>query len=198
MALPKESVPANWLAVAGFILALIFAVLAAIPASRWIILVIAIVALVFLAFLMRTVIRDRWDLRKENKERERFRGALNIVPNEMGVTGLFDVYGYEVMKAIRGLQDGQAKLKPIQAGEQGETYPLEVHITGDERRYIVGYVSEPHGRVVDDDEGTGRIGLFMRRDENRSVLTRIWVERVGPETNPYPNWLDLHLVSPDQ
>lgn len=41
MALPKVPVPADTLAVTGFVLAVIFAVLAAIPASRWVILAVA-------------------------------------------------------------------------------------------------------------------------------------------------------------
>jgi hypothetical protein len=197
IALPKQPVPANALAVAGILLALIFAVLAAIPASRWIILAMAVVALIVLALLMRKTIRDQWDLRKENKERERFRGALKIASEEIEVDGICDVFGYEVMKSIRGLQNGKARLKPTQAGPTGEPYPLEVHITSDEKRYIVGYVSESHGSVIADDEGTGRMGLFMRRDKERPVLTRIWVDRVGRETN-YPDWLDLELQLANQ
>jgi hypothetical protein len=194
VALPKEPVPAGALAVAGVVLAVIFAVLAAIPASRWVVLVVAVVAVVVLVFLMRDVIRDQWDLRKENKERERFRGALNIVTEEIEVGELSDVYGYEVMSSIKGLQDGRARLKPTQAGPEGEPYALEVHIAPGQERYIVGYVSESDGRVVSDDEGTGRTGLSMRRDERRPVLTRIWVERIGRETS-YPDWLDLELVA---
>jgi hypothetical protein len=194
VALPKEPVPAGALAVAGVVLAVIFAVLAAIPASRWVVLVVAVVAVVVLVFLMRDVIRDQWDLRKENKERERFRGALNIVTEEIEVGELSNVYGYEVMSSIKGLQDGRARLKPTQAGPEGEPYALEVHIAPVQERYIVGYVSESDGRVVSDDEGTGRTGLSMRRDERRPVLTRIWVERIGRETS-YPDWLDLELVA---
>ena len=62
-------------------------------------------------------------------------------------------------------------------------------------RYLVGYVSVWDGRVVADDGGTGRVGLFMRRDEQRPVLTRVRVERIGSETS-YPDWLDLELVEP--
>ncbi len=49
--------------------------------------------------------------------------------------------------------------------------------------------------VVADDERTGRMGLSMRRDKRRPVLTRIWVKRIGKETS-YPDWLDLELVDP--
>lgn len=123
--------------------------------------------------------------------KEGFRDGLRLVREEIGVDQLSgDVYGYEVMKSIRGLQDGSAILKPSQSGPQDEPYPLEVHIMSNKRRYIVGYVSESDGRVVADGNGTGRLGLFMRRDKERRILTRISVERIGPETS-YPDWLDM-------
>ena len=122
MALPRKPVPANQLAVAGIVLAVLFAVLAAIPTSRWIVLAFAVAALVGVAFLMREVICDQWGLRKENTERERFRGTLRIVPNEIAVAELSDVYGFEVMNSIKGLQDGRARLKPTEAGPGSEPY----------------------------------------------------------------------------
>ena len=203
MALPKVLVPVNALAVLGVILAVIFAACAALPASRWIILALAVLALVVLVFLMGDVIRDRWDLRKENKERKVDRllrwGPVERVLVEVEINrlssvygdGVPNVYGYEVMHSIGGLQDGSAKLKPTQTGPLGERYPLEVHIR-EGRTYIVGYAADGVCLRAEGDDAVGPVGLFMRRDERQKNLVRIWVERIQDGTS-YPDWLDLEL-----
>lgn len=215
MALPREPVPAVSIGVVGFIVAAIFAVVAALPYSRAfdliVVLVVAFGSLVWLLIVLQRkgVLADRVGLFKEERERKRHRIGLKLVPDEMRI-GDVDAgsYGFEVMFALDGLKDGRARLKPRESDGIGEQYRLEVHKlvsrdnliddeTADGRPStwygdlrIVGYVSpdeDPSER-----QGEFRCRLFMRRDKSRSQWVSVPVDRVL-RAESFPLHLDLEI-----
>ncbi len=110
MALPTKQTPSASLAILGFVAALTFAVVAAWPRLRWLLVADR-------GDLSRSpaglpdpsgVPADRWNLLGENRERQAKRDELQLgLVDEERLVGSVDPasYGFEVMYTLDGLQD---------------------------------------------------------------------------------------------
>jgi hypothetical protein len=185
--------------VVGFLAAAIFAVVAALPFSKVLILVVVlVVALGSLAWLLlllwkKGVLADRWSLHKEEQDRKAHRSELAPVDDEMLVCKMErGTYGFEETFAIDGLRSGKARPKPQETDGVGKQYRLEVHRLSDENGtlQIVGYVSPDQDPEVL--SGECSCDLYMRRDDKRSRWAAVPVDRIG-RAESFPLHVDLRL-----
>jgi hypothetical protein len=205
MALSREPVPSIGIGLAGFLFAAVFAIIAALPLSKWLVLTVVLVVAVgsivclLLVLKRKKVLADQWSLFKENRERREHRNRRDLekVEDELFVSRMpRGTFGFEETFAVKGLQDGSARPKPRETDGVGKQYRLEIHRLSDEdgTLQIVGYASPEEDPAERRDEYCCR--LYMRQDDTHSRWVGVPVDRIK-DAYDFPIHVDLELMRID-
>jgi hypothetical protein len=179
------------LAIAGILIAIVLAILAAVQASSNAIVICGGVTFVLIVVLYVPALHEFYRVGREQFQRwslQKRRGLRLVRNNEADTppSRLPDkVYGYEEIFAVAGLRSwgahaDAARIKPDRTNKDGSPYPLEVH-KFDGETWLVGYVAPQSRALAETATESGELILWMRRTKANHALVEIPLGRVTEE-----------------